>query len=255
MGVKRFVKSPFGRSLPLAALYTALITGLILAGCSMPVMELAHTARIDTTYAELGPIKITEFEDLRPIDEIEEGKMALNTLSAQIWSGATDPDIMVYFRNVMSAEAKRTKLFTENGPAEFELSGEVLSMKVERKVTIVRYLALVPLLAGILASDTPDDNYFWVGLAGFAALTALEFPLLTATVHYRALLTHNGTPVFDQEIHVTQRSRYWGFTEWSWGSVSGKASTVLDAAITQSVADLFRDIETELNASRLNDRS
>jgi hypothetical protein len=216
----------------------------------MPVMKLDHTARIDTTYAELGPIKITQFKDMRPSDEMEEGKTALNSLTPQVWSGETDPNLMVYFREVLSAEAKRTMLFTEEGPAEFELSGEVLSMKVDRKATVMRYLAIVPLVVGLAAGYPDDKAYFWAGLIGWTALTALEFPIVTATVHYRAVLTRHGTPVFDKEIYVTKRSKYWGFTEWSWGSVSGKASTALDAAVTESVAELFHDIEAELNVSR-----
>ncbi|UCH85516.1 MAG: hypothetical protein JSW50_07475 [Candidatus Latescibacterota bacterium] len=120
-------------------------------------------------------------------------------------------------------------------------------MKVERKATVVRYLALIPLLAGLIASYPDDNTYFWVGLAGSVAVSALEFPLLKATVHFRAVLTQNGTQVFDTDIQVVEKTSYWGFTEWDWESVSIRASTVLDQAVTKSIADLFMEIETELD--------
>jgi len=236
------------RSLSFPAAFIPFIALLVfLAGCSMPVMVLVHTARIDTTYTELGPIRIGEFEDKRPSGEMEGGKTATNSLSAQIWSGSTVPNMMVYFRNVLSEEASRTKLFTLSESAEFELSGEVISMKVDRKATIVRYLAVIPAVGGFLASEPEDRTLLWVGLAGSLAVSALEFPLLTATVRYRVVLTRNNTPVVRKEIFVTKKKRHWGYTEWGWKSVSEKAGALLDDAITQSVADLFHEIETELN--------
>ena len=99
------------------------ITFLLLNGCSMPVMELDHTASVEDTYGELGTIEITEFVDERPDDERNKGQKAWNSLSGQVWSGDTEPTMMAYFQNVLSVEAERTGLFAGGGAAEYKLSG------------------------------------------------------------------------------------------------------------------------------------
>jgi hypothetical protein len=216
-----------------------------LSGCAIPQMDLVHKSQIDASYETLGTIEIKRFEDKRPENEKEKGKTASNTLSFQTWSGDTFPEMMVFLDQVMKTEVSRSGIFETSDSATYELSGEVLSMKVDRKVTVMRYLGLIPLLAGIVASDPETTEYFWYGFAGWAVLTALDFPQLRATVSYRAVLSKNGIQIADKRIDVTYARRYNSMTEWGWTSVSNKAQDVLDEAITRSVKELFDYIESQ----------
>ena len=219
---------------------------MLLAGCSMPQMDLTHATHLDAKYPTKGSIKIHQFEDVRPEEERTGGKTATNSLSAQTWSGATDPEMMIFLQHVLVEEAENTGLFTGEDQAEYEMSGSVLSMKVDRKVTIMRYLGFIPLLAGILASE-PGEPYIWYGLAGSLVLSSLDFPALNATVHFQVELTKDGATVFEKEIQLTKKTKYWGVTEWSWSAVSNKASKVLDQAITESVEKLFEEIDAAIS--------
>jgi len=225
-----------------------LIACVLVTGCSIPQMELIHAESIDATYPTLGSIKVNEFEDERPDEEKVIGKTATNSLSAQVWSGDTDPGMMVFFQQVLTEEAQRTGLFTTDGAAAYELDGSVTSMKVTRKVTVMRYLALVPFLAGLLVSDSENTTPMWIGLAGWAALLSFEFPKLDATVQYHAILTKNGETVFETDIEVTHRRKYSVWTEWGWKGVSQKAQRALDEAITMAINQLFERIKSEVSA-------
>jgi len=221
---------------------------IFVAGCSIPVMDLAHIAQVDTTYAAKGSITISQFEDKRPDKEKVVGKTASNSLSGQVWSGETNPEMMLFFQQALLEETERTGLFSQEGHDTYELSGYVNSMKVERNVTVMRYLGLIPLIAGILASEPGENNYFWYGLAGSLILTSLDFPLFKATVGFQAVLTKNGEVVFDKQISIIERKRYWAMTEWGWKGVSNDAAVVMDVAITKSIGQLFEKIESEINS-------
>ena len=67
---------------------------LALSACSIPRMVLNHENRVDETYATRGLVRVGLFEDRRPEEERIEGRTAMNTLSPQIWSGETDPQMM-----------------------------------------------------------------------------------------------------------------------------------------------------------------
>jgi hypothetical protein len=208
-------------------------------------MDLTHTAHVDATYPAKGSIKINTFEDRRPDEEKSKGKTAFNSLSGQVWSGETNPDMMLFFQQALVEETERTGLFSQDGHDVYELSGHVTSMKVERNVTIMRYIGIIPLLVGIAASEPGEDNYIWYGLAGSLVLSSLDFPLLKATVDFQAVLTKNGEIVFDKEITLAENKRYWGMTEWGWKGVSNNAAVVLDGAITKAIGQLFEEFETE----------
>jgi hypothetical protein len=225
------------------ALLAVSVTPALYSGCSIPVMHLEHTASIDTTYARLGTLRVDIFDDRRPPDEKEGGKIAVNSLSGQVWSGQTDPGMTAQFRSVILAEMERTNLFTISDSPEYVLSGEVMSMKVERRATIVRYLSLVPLLGAIAAGDSEHKSLFWIGLMGSLVVGALEFPELTATVQYHVLLMRSDTPVFEKDVLITKQKRYWGYSEFGSGSVSDRASVLLDETVTESLVELFRDLE------------
>jgi hypothetical protein len=215
-------------------------------------MDLAHIAQVDTTYAAKGSITISQFEDKRPDKEKVVGKTASNSLSGQVWSGETNPEMMLFFQQALVEETERTGLFSEEGQDTYELSGHVTSMKVERNVTIFRYLGIIPLLAGILASEPGETEYLWYGLAGSLIVTSLDFPLFKATVDFQAVLTKNGEVVLDKQISIVERKRYWAMTEWGWKGVSNDAAVVLDVAITKSIGQLFEQIETEVNSGGID---
>jgi hypothetical protein len=120
-------------------------------------------------------------------------------------------------------------------------------MKVERKVTVMRYLGIVPLTAGILASEEGETGLIWLGLLGALVIQSLDFPELKATVHFQAVLSRNGTAVLEKEIQVTEKTRYWSMSETSWESVSRKASRLLDKTVTESIGDLFEEIKADVN--------
>ena len=107
------------------------------SACSIPTMILKHDNQIENSYESLGRIKIELFEDRRPEEERIEDRTALNTLSPQIWSGSTSPEMMLFFQKSMMEEAERTQLFEVSEQTELELSGYVTSMKVSRRVTLM----------------------------------------------------------------------------------------------------------------------
>lgn len=220
---------------------------IFVAGCSIPVMHLMHTSSVETAYPTIGSIKIIQFEDKRPEEEKVKGKTARNTLSGQVWSGETNPEMLLFFQQTLEEEAGNTGLFADDGQDVYELSGKVMSMKVDRKVTVMRYLGIIPLTAGILASGEGETGLIWLGLLGSLVIQSLDFPQLKATVHFQAVLTRNGTVVFEKEIQVTEKKRYWSMTETSWPAVSKKAGSLLDIAVTESIANLFEEIGSEFN--------
>ena len=111
---------------------------IIAAGCSIPTMDLTHTAQVDATYPSKGSITINQFEDEKPDKETSGGRTASNSLSGQVWSDDTNPEMMLFFQQTLLKETERTGLFSEHGNDNYELSGHVTSMKVERNVTIMR---------------------------------------------------------------------------------------------------------------------
>ena len=230
----------------ITAFLTFTMVIVFISGCAIPQMDLIHKSKIDASYRTLGTLEIKPFLDNRPEDEKVKGKTATNSLSAQTWSGDTNPEMMVFFKQVLEEEATRSDLFVQSDTSTYVLSGEVRSMKVERKVTVMRYLSIIPLLVGVLASDSETTEYIWYGLAGSIFLSALDFPELKATVIYRAVLSKNGTPILDKEFELTHKRRYTAISEWGWSSVSNKAQVVLDEAITKSIRDLFDYIESRL---------
>jgi hypothetical protein len=210
-------------------------------------MDLVHVSTVEAEYPTIGSINIEEFEDKRPEEEKVKGKTASNSLSGQVWSGETNPEMMQFFQQTLKREAESTGMFADEGQNIYELSGKVLSMKVERKVTVMRYLGLVPLTAGILASEEGETGWIWLGFLGALVIQSLDFPELKATVHFQAVLSRNGTAVLEKEIQVMEKTRYWSMTETSWDTVSRKASRLLDTAITESIGDLFEEIKAEVN--------
>ncbi len=214
------------------------------SGCSIPTMTLQHNDSVDSTYENMGHIKISAFSDRRPEEERDEDQIAMNSLSAQIWSGATVPGMMQFFQQSLIEEAERSRLYTVDDGSELELSGYVTSMKVDRRVTAFRYLGLVPLIVGF-ATDTPENNNALIGVGGFLLVLAFDSPILTATIDYHAVLKRNGSTIFEKNIKLVKEDRYWGMGEWSWDYVSNQASDVLDEAITESIQMLFNKIVVE----------
>lgn len=190
---------------------------LILSGCAIPMMELGHTAPVGTTYSTRGSLTITKFEDQRPSLEKAEGKMAKNTLTPDVWSGETNPDMMSFFHQTLIEEAIKTGLFYIADTAEYELSGYVLSMKVDRKVNILYFM--VPILG---------QTY------------------LSATVRFHADLKKNGEVVFETDIKTVGEDSFPGMTEFSWKGTSKKAVVLLDKTISKSIRQIFDEIETSI---------
>ncbi|GAG21620.1 unnamed protein product, partial [marine sediment metagenome] len=167
----------------------------------MPLMELGHTAHVGTTYSTKGSLEVAKFEDQRPSLEKEVGKKVINTLSPQVWSGETNPDMMSFFQQTLIEEANRTGLFFIADTAEYELSGYVTSMKLDRKVNILYFM--LPILGQVH---------------------------LSATVRFHASLTKNGDVVFEIDIKKIEDSSFSGMTEFGWTGTSKKAVALLDKA-------------------------
>lgn len=183
------------------------------AGCAVPTMNMKHEASVGVTYPTKGKLQVEKFNDSRPSDEKVVHQTAVNKITPQIWSGNTSPEMMEFFQTTLEQEATQAKLFTL-GPGEYQLSGTVTSLKVDRTCTIFRYL-----------------------------LGIFDFPKLEANVAYRAILSRNGEVVLTKEISHTKSSKYWAMTEMSWTQVSNKARRVLDEAITESIKLLFDEID------------
>ena len=190
---------------------------IALSGCAIPLMELDHVSYIGVTYSIKGTLKVDQFEDRRPSEEKVESQTALNKITPQIWSGSTNPDMMFFFQQTLIEEAKRTKLFVVGNDAEYELSGYITSMKVDRTVSIMGYL--VPILGNAK---------------------------LAATVRFHANLKRNGALIFEKDIKQIKEDSYWIMTEGGWKTVSKKASKLLDETISKSIRKLFDEIETSV---------
>ena len=225
--------------------FLCIIIYIIHSGCSIPKMVLNHENQIDSTYESKGLVKIGLFEDNRPDEERIEDQIAVNSLSPQIWSGSTSPEIMLFLQKAMIEEAERTQLFVVEDEADLELSGYVTSLKVDRRVTVWRYLGIIPIVGGILASYA-DISYLWIGLGVGLLLSSLDFPVLSATIEFHAILKLNGSQIFEKDIKVVEEDNYSGWAEWGWKTVSDKASVVLDKAITKSINLLFEEINSEI---------
>ena len=190
---------------------------LVFSGCAIPLMELSHEATVGTTYMTKGSLKVANFEDQRPSPEKKVGKTAKNTLSPDIWSGETNPDMMSFFQQTLIEEAGRSGLFSIADTAEYELSGYVNSMKADRKVDILYYL--VPILGRTS---------------------------LSATVGFHASLSKDGEVVFETDIKNVGEDSFSGMTEFSWKGTSKKAGLLLDKTISKSIRQLFDEIETAI---------
>jgi hypothetical protein len=187
------------------------------AGCAIPTMNMKHEASVGVTYKTKGTLEVQTFADNRAGDENAVGKTAGNTLTPQIWSGSTTPEMMTFFQMTLEAEARNAGIFNID-QGDFTLSGSVSSIKVDRTCTVFRYLTL-----GIL-----------------------DFPKLKATVVFDARLSRRGEDILTKHITHTKSSRYWAMTELSWTQVSDKARRVLDDAITESIKLLFDEIDQQV---------
>ena len=226
------------------------------SACSIPTMILQHDNQIENSFESLGRIKIDLFEDRRPEEERIEDRTALNTLSPQIWSGSTSPEMMLFFQKSMMEETERTQLFEVSEQTELELSGYVTSMKISRRVTLWRYLAPAAILTGLFTSDPGnvrtgeegDNTNLWIGLGVGLIFMSLDFPVLSATVEFRAQVKLNGEQVFEKDIKFIEEDKYSAWTEWGWEGVSEKAAVVLDRAIKKSIYKLFEEIVAKKEA-------
>ena len=213
-------------------------------GCSVPKMMLNHENQIAHTYETMDSIRIVLFQDNRPDEERIEYQTAVNSLSPQIWSGLTSPEMMLFVQNSLVEEANRSHLFVVSDEAELELSGYVNSMKVDRRVTFWRYAAIIPLTIGILASEPGDLTNLWIGAGVSLIFSSLDFPILTATVDYHAIIKRNGIQIFETDIKLQKEDKYSSWSEWGWQDVSIMASKVLDQAITESISMLYEEISS-----------
>ncbi|MDY7031329.1 MAG: hypothetical protein SVY10_05395 [Thermodesulfobacteriota bacterium] len=205
----------------LRCLIVCLCSLIIIIGCSTPVMKLNHPLKLDASYSQIGTIKVILFKDERLEEEKNEDMTAMNTLSPRLISGATYPIIIQYFHNTLREEIEKTKIFSITNTAQYVLSGEINSMKVERRVNVFRY--------------------FTFGL--------LDFPELTATVKYRAVLRKEGKIIFEKYIEQLERETYWAwsnFTFISWKKISNRGSCILDKCISNSIKKLFNEIESQI---------
>lgn len=216
---------------------------IIHSACSVPTMDLVHKDQIESTYENRGTIKIGQFEDNRPGEEREEDQIALNTLSRRIWSGSTNPDMMKFFRSVIIEEANKSQIFVVDESSGLELSGYVTSLKVDRRVTVWRFLGAVIFVLGLMAIYVSKESILVAG--GGLAIMSLDFPALTATVEFHAVLKRNGSVVFEKDIKVVYEDDYSMWKEWGWDDVSNEARIVLDKGITKSVKLLFDEIIAE----------
>jgi len=223
------------------------------AACSIPTMVLKHDNQIENRYESLGRIKIELFEDRRLEEERIEGETAVNSLSPQIWSGSTSPEIMHFFQNSMMEEAERTQAFEVSEQTELVLSGYVTSMNVSRRVTLWRYIGPVAFFIGLFTIELPKTKTgeegeftpFLIGSAIWLISTFLDNPVLSATVEFRARVKRNGEQVFEKDIKLIEEDNYSSWTEWGWEDVSEKAAVVLDRAITKSIKQLFEELKAE----------
>ena len=227
------------------------------AACSIPTMVLKHDNQIENRYESLGRIKIELFEDRRLEEERIEGETAVNSLSPQIWSGSTSPEIMHFFQNSMMEEAERTQAFEVSEQTELVLSGYVTSMNVSRRVTLWRYIGPTAFMIGLFTTDWPeiristtggregDFTPLLIGSAVWLISTFLDNPVLLATVEFHAQVRLNGEQVFEKDIKLIEEDNYSSWTEWGWEDVSEKAAVVLDRAITKSIKQLFEELKAE----------
>jgi hypothetical protein len=219
-------------------------------------MILKHDNQIENSFESLGRIKIELFEDRRPDEERIEDRIVLNLPSPQIWSGSTSPEMMLFFQKSMMEEAERTQLFEVSEQTELELSGYVTSMKVSRRITLWRYLGAAAILTGLFTIDpgnvkTGEEGDFtnlWIGLGVGLIFMSLDFPVLSATVEFRAQVKLNGEQVFEKDIKLIEEDNYSAWTEWGWEGVSEKAEVVLDRAVTKSINKLFEELMAEKEA-------
>ena len=231
---------------------------IIHSACSVPTMDLVHKDQIESTYENRGTIKIGQFEDNRPGEEREEDQIALNTLSRRIWSGSTNPDMMKFFRSVIIEEANKSQIFVVDESSGLELSGYVTSMKVDRRVTVWRFLGGVVFGLGALVTMGAVMGYKELVvpgilvLGGGLAIISLDSPKLTATVEFHAILKQNGSIVFEKDIMLVYEDDYSCWKEWGWDDVSNESRVVLDKGITKSVRILFEEIIAEAKTLSLN---
>ena len=77
-------------------------------------------------------------------------------------------------------------------------------------------------------------------------LYSLDFPILTATVEFHAVLKKNGSQIFEKDVRLVKEENYSVWSEWGWQDVSDMAGKVLDDAVTESIKMLFEEIAAEI---------
>lgn len=225
--------------------YLCIVVIIIYSGCSIPTMLLKHENQIDNTYERKGSVKIEMFTDNRLDEERDEDRIAANTLAPQIWSGATNPEMMLFFQNSLIEEAERTHLFEVNDKAEYVLSGYVTSMKVERQVSYWYYVGVLPISIGILTSERGNYTNLGIGAAVSFLLLSVSTQIFTATVEFHAILMKNGSNIFEKDIRVIKENEYSLMFD-TWQDCSDKASNVFDQTIAESISVLFEEIASEI---------
>lgn len=198
------------------------ISVISFAACKIPQMKLHNKTMLKSTYKTIGSLAIGNFEDKRPKEEKQKEKTAVNSLDPQIWSGNTDPEMLLFFKDKLSLLARQSKIFTKDGKNAFTISGIIYSMKTDRKVSGARY-----------------------------CMPIVDFPDLTATIHFKAIVKKGDSVVFEKTIKHSVTEDYWAMREWTWTQVSGWSSELLDKTMTQAIKKLFDELSKKAKAGEL----
>lgn len=163
------------------------------------------------TYRSIGTINNIEIDDLRSPLEFEKGITAKNSISPQIWSGDTNPEVKVYLENLITNYIQKSNVLTFNKNGDFYIKVKINSLKVERSVTIYRYLTLA----------------------------LLDFPVIVANVDLTVEIKKGKNSYPPINIHNTEKLSYWAYTETGWQQVSDQAKELLEKAVNSSMTSLL----------------
>ena len=216
------------------------IISLVIGCATIPIMNLSHfPSSKGYEYDLKGSIRVVQFDDERPLNEREGGKRPKN--STQVWSGSTNPVMRDFLFSTIKTEIQKSGLFEISKSADYELSGVIKSLKVERRLGTLAYVAMPFSFAGGFLIGLGDvGSGLIVSLPGLVLSFANHDPIM-ATVAFDAVLEKEGEIVWQDNILRKYDEKMWsGFSGIN--KISKTSAVVLDRAITITVRDMIKEI-------------
>jgi len=212
----------------------------ILSGCAaktIPLMKLQKKYNPEVTkFESLGTITIEEFEDKRPSEEkVKDQKFKGGW---QVWSGATDPELINYFSSIINRECEKSGLFSISDSADYKLKGNINSLKVIRRPGVMGTVAGYVILGGSILLYVDPVTALLVDLVALGMVIGNTNPQ-AVYVDFDAELYKDGIPIWQGQIKKKMKGRDW-FA--SIESVSNKGALMLDKLITISVKQMLSEI-------------